>query len=179
MTPPRGMADCAIRQRLSSSLTLFLAANWRGGFHARVVRSPGMTPRVTVSASPVSIDAPNEPAAPKASRQNCSRAEAAAALFLIRSVATARISGSFSSSSTSRPLTIAPTGEITSWQTREHSSAARSIGARATIVIGIFLWLSPPTAARTRRSWAAGAIVFDSPSRRDWAMSGSEERKPA
>ena len=36
MTPPRGMADCAIRQRLSSSLTLFLAANWRGGFHASV-----------------------------------------------------------------------------------------------------------------------------------------------
>jgi hypothetical protein len=27
--------------------------------------------------------------------------------------------------------------------------------------------------------WAAGAIVFDSPSRRDWAMSESEERKLA
>ena len=69
-----------------------------------------MRPRATVSASPVSIDAPSEPAAPKASRQNCSRAEAEAALFLISSIATSRISGSFSSSSTSRPLTIAPTG---------------------------------------------------------------------
>jgi hypothetical protein len=27
--------------------------------------------------------------------------------------------------------------------------------------------------------WAAGAIVFDSPSRGDWAMSGSEERMMA
>jgi hypothetical protein len=25
--------------------------------------------------------------------------------------------------------------------------------------------------------WAAGAIVFDSPLRGDWAMNGSEERK--
>ena len=66
--------------------------------------------------------------------------DAEAALFLIRSTATSRICGSFSSSRTSRPLTIAPTGPITSWQTREQSRAARSIGARATIVMGLFLW---------------------------------------
>ena len=36
------------------------------------------------------------------------------------------VSWSLSSSITSRPLTIAPTGLIRSWQTREHSRAARS-----------------------------------------------------
>ncbi len=43
---------------------------------ASVVRSLPIRPRATFSASPVSIDAVSEPAAPKASRQNCSRAEA-------------------------------------------------------------------------------------------------------
>src|SRR5262249_30651219 len=46
--------------------------------------------------------------------------------FLINSSANVFIAGSSSSSSTSRPLTMAPTGLITSWQTREQSSAARS-----------------------------------------------------
>ena len=70
--------------------------------------------------------APSDPAAPKASRQNWSRAEAEIALFLMSSMATVRISSSVSLSSISRPFTIAPTGLITSWQTREHKSAARS-----------------------------------------------------
>ena len=79
----------------------------------------------------MSIWAPAEPAAPKAIRQNCSLAEAVLALFLIRSSAKVLVSSSLSSSSTSRPLTIAPTGLIRSWQTREHSSAARSSASRA------------------------------------------------
>ena len=54
------------------------------------------------------------------------------ALFLIRSIANALVSSSLSSSITSRPLTIAPTGLIRSWQTREHSSAARSRASMVT-----------------------------------------------
>ena len=88
-----------------------------------------------VCASPRSICAPAEPAAPKASRQNCSRAEAVLALFLMRSRAKVLVSSSLSfSSSTSSPFTIAPVGLIRSWQTREHSSAARSRASRATAV---------------------------------------------
>ena len=55
------------------------------------------------------------------------------ALFLMRSSAKFLVSSSLSSSSsTSSPLTIAPVGLIRSWQTREHSSAARSRASRAT-----------------------------------------------
>jgi hypothetical protein len=38
----------------------------------------------------------------------------------------------------------------------------------------VFLWLS---AARTG-ALGCGAIVFDSPSRRDWPMNESDERNP-
>jgi len=70
--------------------------------------------------------APAEPAAPNASRQNCSLAEAWCALFLISSSAKVLVSSFLSSSITSMPLTIAPTGLIKSWHTREHTNAARS-----------------------------------------------------
>src|SRR5476651_904388 len=59
-------------------------------------------------------------------RQNCSLAEAVLALFLIRSRAKVLVSSSLPSSRTSSPLTMAPTGLIKSWQTREQSNAARS-----------------------------------------------------
>ena len=39
-------------------------------------------------------------------------------------------------------MTIAPTGLITSWQTREQSSAARSSGARETVVKRLILWFN-------------------------------------
>src|ERR1700744_6131570 len=79
-----------------------------------------------VWASPRSICAPDEPAAPNARRQNCSRAEAVLALLRIKSRANSRSSGLGLSSSTSSPLTMAPTGLIRSWQTREHNRAASS-----------------------------------------------------
>src|SRR5438093_8492674 len=79
-----------------------------------------------VCASPRSICAPDDPAAPNARRQNCSRADAVLALLRIKSSANSRSSGLGLSSSTSSPLTIAPTGLMRSWQTREHSSAASS-----------------------------------------------------
>ena len=60
--------------------------------------------------------------------------EAARALFLISSSAKSRIDGS-SSSRTSRALTIAPTGLITSWHTREQSRAERSSASRFTVVM--------------------------------------------
>src|SRR5882757_3602313 len=84
-----------------------------------------------VSASPRSICALVEPAAPKARRQNCNRAEAVLALLRIKSSANSRSSGLGLSSRTSSPLTIAPTGLIRSWQTREHNSAARSSASGA------------------------------------------------
>ena len=90
-------------------------------------------PLAAFSASPVSINAPNEPAAPNARRQNWRRAEAEIELFLMSSMAMAA-SPSCSPSSTSRPLTIAPTGLITSWHTREQSSAARSSGVSEAII---------------------------------------------
>src|SRR3569832_1647009 len=79
-----------------------------------------------VCASPRSIWAPDDPAAPKARRQNCSRAAAVLALLRIRSSAKSRSSGFGLSSSTSSPLTMAPTGLMRSWQTLEQSSAASS-----------------------------------------------------
>src|SRR6185437_8209683 len=75
---------------------------------------------------PRSICAPEDPAAPKASRQNCSRADAVFELLRINSSAKSRSSGLLLSSSTSSALTMAPTGLIRSWQTFEHSSAASS-----------------------------------------------------
>src|SRR5262249_17999974 len=90
----------------------------------------------TFSASPRSIWAVTEPAAPNASLQNCSRAEAVLALFLISSSAKFLVSSLLSSSSTSRPLTIAPAGLIRSWHTREHQSPARSSPSRLTAVGG-------------------------------------------
>ena len=92
-------------------------------------------PFATLSASPRSIDAPAEPAAPKASRANWRRAEAWCALLRMRSSAKSRMDGSLSSSRTSSPFTIAPTGLITSWQTREQSRAARSSGSSVTMAI--------------------------------------------
>jgi len=47
-------------------------------------------------------------------------------------------------------LTIAPTGEITSWHTREHKSAARSSESRVTLAIK-----SAPKALRAVNSSAA------------------------
>src|ERR1700682_1798265 len=79
-----------------------------------------------VCASPRSICAPVDPAAPNASRQNCNRAEAVLALLRIKSSANSRSSGLGLSSRTSSPLTMAPTGLMRSWQTREHNSAASS-----------------------------------------------------
>src|SRR5438874_9351278 len=79
-----------------------------------------------VCASPRSICAPDDPAAPNARRQNCNRADAVLALLRIKSSANSRSSGFGLSSSTSSPLTMAPTGLMRSWQTREHSSAASS-----------------------------------------------------
>src|SRR5947209_1158428 len=137
ITPPRGIAAAAMRQRLSASFTLFFGMRTRAACHSSLVRSSTRSPRATCSASPVSIAAPAEPAAPKASRQNCSRAEAVRALFLMSSRANERISASCSSSSTSRPLTMAPTGEITSWQTREQRRAARSRESKANSVMRV------------------------------------------
>src|SRR5262245_1055346 len=124
--PPRGIDWPAISSMLSRSFTRFFGSSSRGRFQASLVFSSSIRPRLTFSASPVSIWAPAEPAAPKASRQNCSLAEAVRALFLIRSMAKVLVSSSFASSITSSPLAIAPTGLIRSWQTREHRSAARS-----------------------------------------------------
>ena len=134
------MELAATRHKLSSSLTVFFGSRLRGAFQRNTVRSFPIRPRATFSASPVSIAAVSDPAAPNASRQNCSRAEAEAALFLMRSMATARMSSSVSLSSISRPLTIAPTGLITSWHTLEHKSAAKSSGAIVTVVKRPILW---------------------------------------
>src|SRR6478735_8852541 len=79
-----------------------------------------------VCASPRSICAPDDPAAPNARRQNCNRADAVLALLRIKSRANSRSSGLGLSSRTSSPLTIAPTGLMRSWQTREHNNAASS-----------------------------------------------------
>ena len=74
---------------------------------------------------PRSMLAPAEPAAPKARRANCSREEARAALSRTSLSASARIASSFSMSMTSSPLTIAPTGLMTSWQTRLHKQGGK------------------------------------------------------
>src|ERR1700733_781944 len=124
--PPRGMLPLPINTMLSSSFTRFLANNCRGRFQVSVVLPSSIRPRAAFSASPRSICAPAEPAAPNASRQNCSLAEAWCALFLISSSAKVLVSSFLSSSMTSMPLTIAPTGLIKSWHTREHTNAARS-----------------------------------------------------
>ena len=79
--PPRGMDWPAISSILSSSLTRFLASSARGRFQASLVLSSSRKPRAMVSASPRSIWAPAEPAAPNAIRQNCSLAEAVPALL--------------------------------------------------------------------------------------------------
>ena len=74
-----------------------------------------------------------KPAAPNAIRQNCNRPEACRELFLMRSSAKVRVSSSCASSSTSRPLTTAPTGLIKSWQIREHNKAERSSASGVTV----------------------------------------------
>jgi hypothetical protein len=131
IVPPRGTAPLAIMTRLRRSLTLFFGNSARGALQVSAILSSPNMPRATPSASPRSMEAPAEPAAPKASRANCSRAEAWLALLRIRSRAKSRMPRS-SSSSTSSPFTMAPTGDITSWQTREQRSAARSSGSRVT-----------------------------------------------
>ena len=60
----------------SSNLTRFFANRARGKFQAIFVLSSSRKPRAMVSASPRSIWAPAEPAAPNAMRQNCNLAEA-------------------------------------------------------------------------------------------------------
>ncbi len=74
--PPRGMVPAPIISMFSNSFTRFFASNWRGRFQTSVVLLSSSIPRATFSASPRSICAPADPAAPKASRQNCSLAEA-------------------------------------------------------------------------------------------------------
>ena len=144
MTPPRGIVWEAISTMLRISLTLFLGSRARVALHASLILSSPIRPRATPSASPVSMEAPADPAAPKARRQNCRRAEATPVDFLMRSIAKPRMSGSFSDSSTSRPLAMAPTGEMTSWHTREQSRAARSRGSRVKAVIVAIPCCAPP-----------------------------------
>src|SRR3984893_10754999 len=79
-----------------------------------------------VWASPRSICAPADPAAPNARRQHCNCVDAVMPLLRIKSRANSRSSGLGLSSRTSRPLTMAPTGLMRSWHTREHNSAASS-----------------------------------------------------
>ena len=110
-------------------------------------------------------DGPRDGSDDSSSAEGGEPAEAEAALFLINSKAMARISSSSSPSRTSSPLTIAPTGLMTSWQTREHKSAARSSGA---IVKRLILWSMPVAAAAdaaVRTGLADG--IADSPNRRD------------
>ena len=87
MLPPRGMVPAARISMLRSSFTRFFGNRTRGSFQVSFVFSSSIMPRATLSASPVSIEAPAEPAAPNAIRQNCSRAEAVVALFLMSSSA--------------------------------------------------------------------------------------------
>src|SRR5215470_11547824 len=131
--PPRGIDWAATRIMFSRSLTRFFGKSALDKFQDSLILSSSMKPRATFSASPRSTWAVAEPAAPNASRQNCSRADAVLALFLMRSRAKLLVSSSVDSSSTSSPFTIAPDGLIRSWQTREHNSAARS---RASSVTG-------------------------------------------
>ena len=131
--PPRGIVCPAMMSMFSSSFTRFFGNNAWGRFQVSLVLSSSMKPRAIACALPRSIWALAEPAAPKARRQNCRRAEAVLALRLMRSSAKVLVSSSLSfSSSTSSPLTIAPAGLIRSWQTREHRSAARSRASRTT-----------------------------------------------
>src|SRR5262249_57277882 len=118
---------------------LFLGDSARGRFPDTLTLSSPSKPAPTSSALPRSIAAPAEPAAPKASRQNCRRAEACRAFFLMRSSAKVFIAWSLSSSSTSSPLTSAPTGLIRSWHTLEHSRAARSSISREPCMAGLRL----------------------------------------
>src|SRR5215470_7058142 len=131
--PPRGIDWVATRIMFNRSLTRFFGSRALGRFQASLTFSSSMKPRATFSASPRSAWAPAEPAAPNAIRQNCNRADAVLALFLMRSRAKLLVSSSLDSSNTSNPLTIAPDGLIRSWQTREHNNAARS---RASSVTG-------------------------------------------
>ncbi len=157
MVPPRGMVAPATMSRFSSSFTRFFGRMARGTSQFSVVRSSWMKPLATCSASPVSICAPAEPEAPKASRANCRRAEACRALLAMRSSANSRMLGSLSSSSTSIPLTMAPTGLMTSWHTREHSSAARSRLSRSmAVVIGSLSKTWARSSGANRAKGAAG-----------------------
>src|SRR5215467_6379511 len=131
-TPPRGIDWAATRIMFSRSLTRFFGSRAPAKFQESLTLPSSMKPRATFSASLRSTWPLAEPAAPKATRQNCSRADAVLALFLMRSMAKLLVSSSFDSSSTSSPFTIAPDGLIRSWQTREHNSAARSRASRVT-----------------------------------------------
>ena len=126
IVPPRGTAAFAMSSMLSRSLTRFLLISARGVSQLSSAFSFSIRPRATFSASARSISAPADPAAPKARRANCSLAEACLALLRMRSKAIAFISSPSSSSNTSRPLLMAPTGEMMSWQTLLHRRAARS-----------------------------------------------------
>ena len=60
------------------------------------------------------------------------------------------------------PLTMAPTGLIKSWQTREHNSAARSRAPSASVAgSGERTWVAPrrPKAARACHRIADSATV--------------------
>ena len=131
--PPRGIACCGDHQHVEQQLDPVLRQQ-----HARQIPGRAWSCRPRESRAPPSrrrrVRSARRPSPPRRRRcrQNCSLAEAVCALFWIRSSANSLVSSSLSSSSTSRPLTIAPTGLIRSWQTREHSSAARSRASRVT-----------------------------------------------
>ena len=92
----------------------------RGKFDAIVVLPSSRWPRAMVRASPRSICAPDDPR-PEGRRQNWKCAEAVLVLLRIKSSANSRSSGFGLSSSTLRPLTMAPT-DLRPWQTREQTA---------------------------------------------------------
>src|SRR5690606_30771662 len=123
---------------LSSSLALFLGNSMGVTFQSRSAFSPAIRRLATRSASRVSISVPAVEDAPKASRANSSLARAWRVEFSISSLAKPCISTWEGSASTSSPLPMAPTGLIRSWQTREHSNAARSAASSSTMLIMAF-----------------------------------------
>src|SRR5690606_9379476 len=136
--PPRGTPAVAISNMLSSSLALFLGSSMGVTFHSRSAFSPAISRLATRSASRVSISVPAVEDAPKASRANSSLARAWRVEFSISSLAKPCMSTCEGSARTSSPLPMAPTGLIRSWQTREHSNAARSAASSSTMLIMAF-----------------------------------------
>jgi len=97
IVPPLGDRLARDDQTCSTAtLRDFFGNSMRGRFQASLVLSPSMKARAMACASSRSICAPAEPAAPNASRQNCRRADAVFALFLMRSRAKFLVSWSLS-----------------------------------------------------------------------------------